>query len=216
MEDEVQHLDTEDDEESIENTLPDQLSERKACIKRYGNLFRSKGYIWIAGFQREKHVIQWQQAGSILSFEPDSLRNDSVPATQKLTFVGQYLKLKQDDLKNDLESLLMTPVELEQLASDISSGNMASLDDPFDPFPDSSKITSSGHDDERYENDRRKHSHGHSEAGEREEEDARPRKSAVRFNKLSLACSSRSARITALVCRPPPLQLSWLGINARP
>ncbi|KAJ8611393.1 hypothetical protein CTAYLR_006477 [Chrysophaeum taylorii] len=120
-------------DESDEEDGDEIIDERKACLEQYGNLFRSKGFVWIAGEERGKHNVQWQQAGSILSFEPIGLQ--SKPPGQKLTFVGQYLK--HDVLKTDLESLLMTPAELEQLRSDIEAGNANPLEDPFEVFPNS-------------------------------------------------------------------------------
>ena len=135
MEEDAGDDDEEEEEEADEEEEEEigQIEERKACLEKYGNLFRSKGFIWIGG-ERSKHVVSWQQAGSILSFEAAGFRSEdeSDPPTQKLTFVGQHLK--HDILKTDLEALLMTPAE-------IKAGK--SLDDPFDVFP----IPSHDHDD---------------------------------------------------------------------
>jgi len=130
-----------------------------ARVEQYGNLFRSKGFIWIAGEERGKHFVQWQQAGTILTFMPAGLLDASKPPRQLLSFVGQHLK--HDAVKADLESLLMTPAELEQLQTDIEAGNGDSLDDPFELFPNSSAVMQRQHDRERGAND---HEHKHAES----------------------------------------------------
>ena len=102
-----------------------QLEARRS---RYGNLFRSKGFVWIAGVERGKWQCQWQQAGTIGTFMPLGLHFGEKPS-QRLTFVGQHLK--HDVLKNDLQKLLLNPADL--LETDV-------LHDPFLPFPNSSDI----------------------------------------------------------------------------
>jgi len=66
---------------------------------------------------------------------PTGLRDPSKPPRQMLTFMGQHLK--HEALKADLESLVMTPAELDQLGKDIKAGKLDSLDDPFALFPNS-------------------------------------------------------------------------------
>jgi len=136
----------EDDDDDDEEIMPQQLEERKACLEHYGKLFRSKGFIWVGGAERGKHLVSWQQSGSILSFEAAGLR-DPGETPQKLTFVGQHLK--HDVLKADLESLLMTKAEIDQLANDVDAWNSDSLDDPFEPFPEpeESAVEQHDHDD---------------------------------------------------------------------
>jgi len=159
----------EDEEEEEEEEEIGQLDERKACLEHYGNLFRSKGYIWIAGAERDKHLVSWQQAGSILSFEAAGLRDESDPPAQKLTFVGQ--NLKHDVLKADLEALLMTRAEIVRLAKAAKAGNNESLEDPFDPFPDPESAN-----DEHEDHDEQCQLH-------HEREETRPKKKAARVRK---------------------------------
>eukprot|EP00992_Anisonema_acinus_P000805 TRINITY_DN10289_c0_g1_i7.p1 TRINITY_DN10289_c0_g1~~TRINITY_DN10289_c0_g1_i7.p1 ORF type:complete len:493 (+),score=159.26 TRINITY_DN10289_c0_g1_i7:54-1532(+) len=168
-----------DEQEEKEDDAEDeikQLVERKARLEeKYGNLFRSKGLVFIGGEERSKHVASWQQVGRILYFEPAGPR-DSSDTTQKLTFVGQHLK--HDVLKADLEALLMTPAEIKQLAAKPDC-----LDDPFNPFPDPSHYD---HDEEEDALPTKMSKKDKAARKEEEAEEAPPKK------KSSKASSTRS------------------------
>mmetsp|Transcript_40174 Transcript_40174/g.46817 ORF Transcript_40174/g.46817 Transcript_40174/m.46817 type:complete len:586 (-) Transcript_40174:60-1817(-) len=98
----------------------------------YGNFFRSKGYVWLGNPDRVDHVMEWSQAGTVLTVQYASCWAEFTTTVrgQRLVFIGQ--DIKKDKLKADLDAMLLTNEEWTALQK---LGDKAPvLPDPFEPF----------------------------------------------------------------------------------
>ena len=165
--DESENEEVESTEASITNSEPQNevpveaegAVEHTRRTAQYGEVFRGKGFAWLANPKRTPYFAQWSQAGDVLTFSfggtwdefPAEAGATSEPR-QTLVFVGQ--NLKKDRLKADLDTLLLTDLELQQLAA----RNKATLRakkamkfqdvfaDPFEPYPiPDSSVTAKQH-----------------------------------------------------------------------
>jgi G3E family GTPase len=110
--------------------------EKRRRNAAYGNFFRSKGFVWLGNPNRVDHVVEWSQAGTVLTIEyasPWSSFGAMPSRGQRLVFIGQ--DIKKEALKRDLDALLLTDEEWTNLQQGSYGENP--LPDPFEPFPTS-------------------------------------------------------------------------------
>lgn len=120
---------------------------KKRC-QTIGNLFRSKGYIWIGNSNRISGFAEWNHAGNMLNFRfaglwsefPDTSAgvNVSEPKfidkepSQELVFIGQNLNKKL--IEKELNACLLTKKEildLDEYMKDEKSILESFFEDPF-------------------------------------------------------------------------------------
>ena len=111
---------------------------------RYGNILRSKGYVWLGNPERIPFAASWASAGNSVKFSVSCLWQDfpqldkSTPATrsQRLVFIGQDLNKKV--LEADLSECLLTEEEFSSLPTEdeLLSTRRANLPPPYfeDPW----------------------------------------------------------------------------------
>ncbi|CUG88553.1 cobalamin biosynthesis protein, putative [Bodo saltans] len=121
----------------------------------YGNFFRSKGFIWLGNPDRVDHVMEWSQAGTVLNLQYSSTWDNFSTQIrgQRLVFIGQGIK--KDELKRDLDELLLTEEEWGKLQR--GEYNETPLPDPFEPFP----VAIDNGDDNHHDHDHHHHHHHH-------------------------------------------------------
>lgn len=117
---------------------------------KYGEVLRSKGFIWLAG--RDQTGGEWSQAGAVLRLSPggpwfaampedawgdvdvDAVKRDFEPCVgdrrQELVFIG--IGLKKEELSDALNKCLCAPEEWNGLRSE----DPAVCDDPFVLWPE--------------------------------------------------------------------------------
>ena len=146
--DESPSADSDDEKRGPNADAEEGMAEHKRRTARYGEIFRGKGFAWLANPKRSPYFAQWSQAGNLLTFSfggtwdefPVEEGKQPAPA-QTLVFVGQHLK--KDRLREDLDALLLTDREQEQLALHEKTSKRAKkavkfqdvFVDPFEPFP---------------------------------------------------------------------------------
>jgi G3E family GTPase len=134
-ENDEQHETVSDTPEDTEDTVSSEgLVERgRARDSRYGKVYRTKGFVWIASQSRLGVCVGWSQAGNVLNLNVidnwDSLNEDP---SQRLVIIGQGLR--KEVLMADLESLLLTQDELAMVEEELGSGKTLSFVDPFVSF----------------------------------------------------------------------------------
>lgn len=120
---------TSNENENTEETLD--LAARRATRElKYGKVFRSKGFSWIASETRMGLSIGWSQAGDILNLNiVESWEHLSEEPAQRLIFIGQGLN--KDALIRELNELLLTDEKLASVEATLDSGKEISFEDPF-------------------------------------------------------------------------------------
>jgi len=120
----------------------------KHRMKNFGNLLRSKGYIWIGSPKRYNAYGKWSQAGNVMTFgfggiwdefpNLESKKEDYIkkkPITE-LVLIGQ--DLKKENITSSLNKCLLTKRELAKLEATISKENgfnQNCFKDPFFAWP---------------------------------------------------------------------------------
>ena len=132
-------LDQEDVEEVTEDQAADEISDedfdsrRSVRETKYGKVFRSKGFVWIASEARLGVSVAWSHAGDVLNMQIiDSWEKLSEDPAQRLIVIGQ--DLNKEALTADLESLLLTQEEVAEVEEAMEKNVPVPFEDPFVPL----------------------------------------------------------------------------------
>jgi G3E family GTPase len=144
---------TNEDLKKMEIYYSQNISEQR--MKKYGNLIRSKGNIWLGNPIKIHTYGNWSQAGNMLNFGFSDIWEEfkiekilvEMPASKsdqilkdlpksELVFIGQ--KLKENEIRSALDSCLLKESEIAELKSALTKENYNEIDlfdDPFFSWP---------------------------------------------------------------------------------